>query len=101
LAAPKAVTAATAEYLESEDALAAWIDERCERDPRAWASSSALFVSWAEWATAAGEATGSQKKFSQKLADRKFQKHKMPFGAGFYRLRLTSRESDAATWDCR
>jgi putative DNA primase/helicase len=32
LAAPEAVTAATAEYLNSEDAIAAWIEERCERD---------------------------------------------------------------------
>jgi putative DNA primase/helicase len=52
---PKAVTAATAAYLEAEDATAAWIDEKCERDPNAWSSSSSLFASWSAWATAAGE----------------------------------------------
>ena len=32
LAAPKAVTSATAAYLEAEDAVAAWIKERCEEE---------------------------------------------------------------------
>ncbi len=31
---PQAVLDATAAYLEAEDAIAAWIDERCERDRR-------------------------------------------------------------------
>lgn len=37
---PKAVLDATEAYLSAEDAIAAWIDERCERDPTAWASSA-------------------------------------------------------------
>src|SRR5205085_5861280 len=43
LAAPPAVTSATAAYLEAEDAVAAWIDDRCERDPNAWERTAALF----------------------------------------------------------
>ena len=35
-----AVTAATAAYLEAKDAISAWIDERCERDPNAWERSA-------------------------------------------------------------
>ena len=35
LAPPEAVTAATGSYLEAEDAIAAWIDERCQRRPDA------------------------------------------------------------------
>jgi hypothetical protein len=35
LTPPAAVTKATTEYLEAQDALSAWIDERCARDPRA------------------------------------------------------------------
>jgi putative DNA primase/helicase len=61
LAAPDAVTAATTEYLESEDSIAAWLGERCERAPDAWSSSSLLFASWADWAKAAGEATGRRR----------------------------------------
>ena len=60
---PEAVAKATAAYLESEDAIAAWIEDRCERDPNAWESSTALFGSWTNWATAAGEFAGSSKRF--------------------------------------
>ena len=64
---PQAVVDATAAYLESEDALAAWIDDRCERDPRAWEQSSDLFASWTTWATKAGEPVGTMRRFSQTL----------------------------------
>jgi putative DNA primase/helicase len=42
LSPPKLVREATEAYLLAEDTLAAWIDEKCERDPKAWASSSEL-----------------------------------------------------------
>jgi putative DNA primase/helicase len=70
LAPPLAVTAATAAYLEAEDAMAAWIDECCERDPNAWERTGRLFGSWSSWATKAGEHIGSQKRFSEKLEAR-------------------------------
>jgi putative DNA primase/helicase len=101
LDAPKAVTAATAEYLNSEDAIAAWIDERCERDLNAWAGSSALFASWASWATKAGEALGSQRKFSQKLVERKFNKHRTNAGEGFSGLRILPLFEGDTTWENR
>jgi putative DNA primase/helicase len=101
LAAPEAVTAATAEYLESEDAIAAWIDERCECKPDAWAASSMLFASWVEWAAAAGEALGSQRKLNQKLVDRKFSKHRLKAGEGFYGLCILPREEPESTWAVR
>jgi putative DNA primase/helicase len=101
LAAPQAVTAATAEYLESEDTIVAWIEERCERDPNAWTSSAVLFASWASWATKAGEALGSQKKFCQKLRDRHFHKHDVTAGRGFKGLRILPQEGSEATWDYR
>src|SRR5262249_9077847 len=43
LAPPKIVTDATAEYLESEDAIAAWMEECATRDPNAFAKASELF----------------------------------------------------------
>ena len=70
LAPPEAVRAATAAYLEGEDALAAWIEEATENEPSAWESSPALFKSWKAWAERAGEWIGSQRKFSQRLEDR-------------------------------
>ena len=44
LAPPEAVTKATAAYLEAEDAVTAWIQERCEREGRT--ASRSLYASW-------------------------------------------------------
>ena len=84
-----AVTAATAAYLEAEDAVAAWIDEKCERDPNAWTSLNDLFCSWLGWATLAGEFTGSSKMLAQKLEARGFTRQKRNRGAGFYGLTIS------------
>ncbi|HEY4846720.1 MAG TPA: phage/plasmid primase, P4 family [Methylocella sp.] len=67
---PKAVAEATAAYLEAEDAIAAWMDERCERKATWWEPASALFASWKAWAELNGEFVGSQKQFSEKLEGR-------------------------------
>jgi putative DNA primase/helicase len=88
LAPPEAVTAATGFYLEAEDAIAAWIDERCQRRPDAWESSTALFDSWKDWAGKAGEAAGTMKRFVQSLEDREFKPHRLPTGRGFDGLAL-------------
>jgi putative DNA primase/helicase len=67
---PESVTAATQTYLAEEDAVAAWMDERCDFDPQGWTKISDLFRSWTEWATAAGEYVGGMKRFSQVLDNR-------------------------------
>jgi putative DNA primase/helicase len=63
---PAAVRDATQEYLEAEDALAAWIEECAARDPQRWEGTETLFGSWSGWATRAGEHIGSQRAFSDK-----------------------------------
>jgi putative DNA primase/helicase len=85
---PPAVQEATTAYLEAEDAIAAWIDEKCERDPRAWESSSALFASWSAWADCAGEHPGSMRRFAQALETRGFYPLRKTDGRGFNGLRL-------------
>jgi putative DNA primase/helicase len=85
---PESVQAATAAYLEAEDAIAAWIDECCILEPEAWASSTTLFASWTAWATKAGEYVGSQKRFGDALASRGFAPHRFNSGRGFDGLRL-------------
>ena len=59
LAPPKSVTEATTAYLESEDGLAAWMEEACERDSSAFETSSDLFTSWKTWAERSGEVAGA------------------------------------------
>jgi putative DNA primase/helicase len=67
LAAPEAVTKATADYMTSEDSLGIWLADRCEKDRAVWTSTKALFESWKSWAEGAGDYVGSQKRFSQNL----------------------------------
>jgi len=73
LAAPEAVTAATATYLEAQDAIAAWLEESCQRRPDAWASRTQLFNSWVKWATAAGEHVGTRARLIDTLEARGFE----------------------------
>lgn len=89
LAAPKIVTDATAEYLEAEDAIAAWVEDCATRDANAFEKKSTLFASFSEWAEKSGEHIGSQKRFSQSLEARGFTPHRdRELGRGFYGIRL-------------
>ena len=72
LAPPPIVQAATADYLEGEDAMALWLDERCIVKPSFHTTSGELFGCWKRWAELAGEFVGSQKRFSQALEARGF-----------------------------
>jgi putative DNA primase/helicase len=70
LAPPPSVVEATAEYLDAEDAMAAWAGECCTVDKSLHEESSALYASWRTWAEAAGEMVGSQKRFTQALVSK-------------------------------
>ena len=95
---PAAVIDATAAYLEAEDAIAAWIDDKCERDLEAWEQSSALFASWSQWAEKSGEQAGTMKRFAQALESRGFTRHKRNQGQGFYGLRRNAEDSAQPHW---
>ena len=95
---PPAVLEATEAYLSAEDAMAAWLDEKCERSPNAWTSSTLLFGSWSAWATAAGELVGSQKRLSQKLEDRGFTKKDTNKAKGFLGLNLHLDDEPTSHW---
>ena len=70
LAPPASVLAATADYLAGQDAIAAWIDECCERDPQAWESRADLYASFKAWAERAGEFVLPQRPFLDALETR-------------------------------
>lgn len=96
---PDAVRAATAAYLEYEDAVAAWMEECCEADPQAWARSSDLFASWKPWADKAGEFVGSTKRFVQSLEGRGFQPKKTRTGRGFEGIKLIPFNTTIPHWN--
>lgn len=93
LAAPARVTAATAAYLDAEDAIAAWLDERAEREANSFSKTADLFASWSSWADKAGEYVGSAKRFAQALETRGFAPHRhRQLGRGFLGIRLLDSE---------
>jgi putative DNA primase/helicase len=67
---PTVVSAATTAYLEAEDAINAWLEDCCDRNPQAWHKSAELFASWSSWATRSGEFIGSLKRFVQQLEEK-------------------------------
>ncbi|MBR0793966.1 bifunctional DNA primase/polymerase [Bradyrhizobium jicamae] len=88
LQAPAAVRVATDEYLSSQDALATWMDERCEKAPDAWAGRTGLFASWSAWALGAREPIGNANEFYQALSNKGFPEHKRDGTRGFKGIRL-------------
>ena len=92
LSPPTAVTAATAAYLESEDAVGAWIDERCVGEANAWERSTELFASWSAWAERSGEPRGDIKRFRERLEARGIYHQREPGTrrAGYAGLKLNS-----------
>jgi putative DNA primase/helicase len=80
LSPPQRVVDATEEYFEAEDALGRWLDERCVREPNAKSLTAELFNDWKLWAEAAGEFTGSQKRFADLLLTRGIDKWRNGMG---------------------
>jgi len=76
---------ATEEYFEAEDALGRWLDERCVREVNAKSLSAELFNDWKQWAESAGEFVGSQRRFSDLLITRGYDKWKNPAGLRGFR----------------
>ena len=85
---PEAVRSATTAYFEAEDAIGAWIDDRCIRDEQAWEFSQSLFSSWSAWAEEAEGHVGSLKRFVQLLEARGFTPQRRRDGRGFVGLKV-------------
>ena len=72
---PAMVRDATKDYFENQDVLGNWIDECCEVCPQAGPTkSSVLYQSYKQWAETANERVMSNRKFSEALEERGFQK---------------------------
>ena len=81
---PKVVAEATQEYFEAEDALGAWMTERCKLGPQERALTATLFNDWKQWAEASGEFVGTQRRFSAGLTARRFEKWRNSMGVRGY-----------------
>jgi putative DNA primase/helicase len=64
---PDVVKRSTDEYLENEDTIGIWLDERTTVDLDAFETRNAMFTSFAEFCKAAHEKPGSRKQFVQDI----------------------------------
>ena len=80
---PARVIEATNEYLDSEDSIGRWLEEKCLTGKQYNTSSSVLFAGWKSWAQCNNEPEGSQRRFSQALKDRGFTSEHSRRGAVF------------------
>ena len=86
---PQRVVDATEEYFEAADALGRWLDERCVRETCAKSLTAELFNDWKQWAEAAGEFVGAQRRFSDQLITRGLEKWRNGMGVrGFQGIGL-------------
>jgi putative DNA primase/helicase len=71
---PTIVQDATREYLEAEDVIGRWIDDRCVCGRQYESVSSALFKNYKDWAEAMGERPRAQRILTRTLEERGFKK---------------------------
>jgi putative DNA primase/helicase len=94
LDAPPIVTATTADYFATEDAIRDWMSENVEQAPDAHATTEELFMSWREWANRNNEYVGSKKRFASMLIARGIPRWQEPGTRkmGFDGIRLKPRD---------
>jgi putative DNA primase/helicase len=86
---PASVRAATDDYLNAEDLLGQWLEERCIVSPKVgWTSLASLYGSWKAWSEARGQQPGTSIGLSKRLDERGFRRDKRKTGAGFWGLAL-------------
>jgi putative DNA primase/helicase len=71
---PDAVRAATEEYKAESDSLKPFIEECCEEDPNATATSKALYACYASWTEDHNESPMTSTAFGTALTERGFKK---------------------------
>ena len=78
---PKVVRDATEQYLEEEDAIGKWFNERLVERTDGWVSFEFLFYDWKKWAEKNGEKINTSKWFSRRLQAMKFHPQRGHRGA--------------------
>jgi phage/plasmid-associated DNA primase len=82
---PESVVAASEQYFVNEDDIEQWLDDCVDRsDPRAFTTTRVLYTSRKIWCEARGLSPGTEKAFSEELADNKgFEWERRKTGRGF------------------
>jgi P4 family phage/plasmid primase-like protien len=67
---PSIVRSATDDYINDQDKIGRWIEERCELGLNNWQSSADLWSSFSSWTERNNERLGTQRAFSDALGNR-------------------------------
>jgi putative DNA primase/helicase len=86
---PRSVREASEDYLNAEDVLAQWLEERCVLGPKVgFTRTGALYADWRRWCERGGLPVGSVKAFSQRLSERGHARDRRSDASGFVGLGL-------------
>jgi P4 family phage/plasmid primase-like protien len=89
LAPPESARAATKDYLDAEDLLGQWLEERCIVSPKAgWTALKNFYDNWRSWAEPRGMHPGASQTLGKRLDERGFVRHRTNQGPGFYGIEL-------------
>jgi P4 family phage/plasmid primase-like protien len=96
---PQTVREASESYLEGEDALGQWLDERCKLGGLDLTPFDILFQDWREWCEANGGPGWGGKTLSKALDERGFPRGKSGSVRGFKGITLRSSPAKAPGWE--
>jgi putative DNA primase/helicase len=88
LAEPRMILDAVKEYRSSSDIFELFLEECTERDPKHQDTARRLYAAYASWAKDNGHRAASSTKFSQRLQDRGFKRHRTKTGPVYLGLRV-------------
>ena len=88
---PASVRAATDDYLNAEDVLGQWLDERCIVSPRSAGPRCQLYGAWKIWCEARGQNPGTSTALSKKLDERGFRRQNENLAPGLWASGLPHR----------
>jgi putative DNA primase/helicase len=96
LSDPDEVKLATEEYRQREDAIAHFLDARCELSEDARTGSDALYKSYCSWAGANNEYLLNSRDFSKTLEERGFKKKHTAKGTTWFGIQLTGDRGESS-----
>jgi len=82
---PEAVCWATRDYLDAEDTLGEFLEEKCVVGPNHTVAIADLFAAWRSWAHSRDTFVGSSKAFASRLHDREFARCRLTGGVRAFR----------------
>ena len=84
LAPPRSAKTATKDYLDAEDTLGQWLEERCVINHKIeWTGLKSLYADWSEWCNDRGQRPGTARTLSKALDERGLERQRRAPGEGF------------------